>query len=145
MRGVSADQLLGLPIRLHGIQLGRAIDVIVDTTTWRVLGFDALCGDDVHRFLPLAAVRLFADGLAVGSALMLLEDVELAFYRKRGSTLRSLRGRSVKVGTRDVGALRGLVLGDDGAVAQLVVSSPEGERRIPVDDRVAVDAHATAA
>jgi hypothetical protein len=140
VRGLSADELLGLPVRLHGIQLGRPVDLIVDPAAWRVVGFDVLCGDEVHRFLPLAAVRLTGEELAVRSALMLLEEDELAFYRKRGSTFRALRGASVSVGRKRTGALRSLVLGDDGAVAQVVVDGPDGERRIPADAMVTVDA-----
>ena len=54
---VAADELLRLPVRLHGIQLGRPVDVLLDAEAWRVVGLDVLCGDEVHRFLPLGRGR----------------------------------------------------------------------------------------
>ena len=69
MRGLSAESLLQLPVRVRGIQLGRPVDVILDAQGARALGLDVLCGDDTHRFLPLAAVEVGEDHLAVSSAL----------------------------------------------------------------------------
>ena len=99
MRGLSADSLLRLPVRVRGIQLGRPVDLILDAQGERAIGLDVLCGDDTHRFLPLAAAEVRDDHLAVASALTLLAGAELDFYRGRGSTLRQLRGRD---GARDV-------------------------------------------
>ena len=146
MRRLPADDLLGLPVRLHGIALGRPVDLIVDPDSWRALGFDVLCGDDVHRFLPFAAVRVGDDHIAVGSALMLLEDAELAFYRARGATLRGLRGATVTIARKPAGELRGLIVGETGAILQVAVGSNGTERLIAADPRVAVDAaHRSAA
>ena len=72
---VSGEGTLRLPVRRHGIELGRPVDLIVDAPSGRALGFDVLCGDDVHRFLPVAAAQLGEEEIAVGSSLMLLEDV----------------------------------------------------------------------
>ena len=92
MRGRPAEELLRLPVRLHGIQLGRPVDLILDLVGERALGLDVLCGDDVHRFLPLAAATVGDDEITVRSALTLLEEAELAFYRSRASELSALRG-----------------------------------------------------
>ena len=62
-------------------ELGRAVDLILDESARRVLGFDVLCGDGEHRFLPLAAAEAAPGQIAVRSALTLLDPDELAFYR----------------------------------------------------------------
>jgi hypothetical protein len=79
-------------VRLRGIQLGRPAELIVDLDTRRVLGFDVLCGDDVHRFLPFAAVTIEDGELTVSSALTMLDEAELAFYRSRAATLPDPQG-----------------------------------------------------
>ena len=62
---IAADELLRLPVRMHGIQLGRPVDVLLDPDGRRVVGLDVLCGDEVHRFLPLAAAELAAEEIGV--------------------------------------------------------------------------------
>src|SRR5438067_198368 len=89
MRRFSSGDLRSLPIRLHGIELGRAVDLIVELETMRVLGLDVRCRDDTHRFLPLAAARVGEAEIAIGSALLLLD--ELPFYRARGRVRRQPR------------------------------------------------------
>ena len=92
MGSLSIAGMVGCPVRLHGILLGRPTDVVLDADGRRVLGFVVESGDDAPRFLPFAASQP-ADGvIAVGSALMLLDDV--AFYLKRGSSFRSLVARA---------------------------------------------------
>jgi hypothetical protein len=88
-------------VRLRGIQLGRPVDILLDLDAWNALGFVVLCGDDTRRFLPLAASQVLDDAIAVGSALMLLEDAE--FYEKRGTSFRALLGTELAGGiVRDV-------------------------------------------
>ncbi len=53
---------MGLPVRLHGIQLGRPVDLLLDPDTRRAVGLDLLCGDEVHRFLPVAVRQLPISG-----------------------------------------------------------------------------------
>ena len=55
MTRVLAGELLRLPVRTNGIEIGRPVDVIVDPARNRALGFDVLCRDESHRFLPLSA------------------------------------------------------------------------------------------
>ena len=132
MRARSAAALLRLPIRLHGIQLGRPTDLLVDPESWQVLGFVVRCGDESVRFLPWAASQPSEAEIAVGSSLLLLEDVE--FYEKRSVSLRSLLGGEVPVG----GVLRDLLLGDRGAVTELEIERDGLRRRVsPAGTRVA--------
>ena len=93
MRSATGTSMLQLPVRLHGIKLGRPTDLLLDRETWQVLGFVVRCGDDSTRFLPLAACRTSEDEISVQSALMLLEDV--AFYAKRAVSFRSLLNGAV--------------------------------------------------
>ena len=90
MSGVSASELLRLPVRVRGIEIGHAIDAIVDPAQKRVLGFDVLCRDESHRFLPLTAAVIRPEEIAVDSALTLLAEDQLDFYRKRARWLREL-------------------------------------------------------
>ncbi len=74
----AAEALLGLPVRVHGIELGRPVDVVLDLESRRAIGLEVRCPDDARRFLPLAAARLREDEVAVGSALLLLDEREVA-------------------------------------------------------------------
>jgi hypothetical protein len=133
MGGRPAEELLRLPVRLHGIQLGRPVDLIVDLDAERALGLDVLCGDEVHRFLPLAAARVAEDEITVSSALTLLEEAELAFYRTRASALSALRGSELERGSQPVGRLRDVVVADDGSLAAVLVEHAGAVDRV---DRV---------
>jgi hypothetical protein len=125
MGSLSAAASLQLRILLHGIQLGRPTDLLLDTEAWQVLGFVAHCGDESVRFLPYAAAQVSPEGIAVGSALMLLEDVE--FYVKRGVSFRSLLGADV--GAK--GLLRDVHIGAGGAVTELEIERDGALRRVP--------------
>jgi hypothetical protein len=124
----SATELLQLPVRLHGIRLGRPVDLLLDLAEWRALGFVVLCGDESTRFLVFAAVDLQEDAIDVPSALLLLEDVE--FYRGRSRSLRELLGEAVVRGRSELGELRDLLLMPDGSVDSLVVEQDEGSREV---------------
>ncbi len=124
----SATELLQLPVRLHGIRLGRPVDLLLDPAEWRALGFVVLCGDESTRFLVFAAVDLQEDAIDVPSALVLLEDVE--FYRDRSRSLRGLLGDAVVSGRRELGELRDLLLMPNGSVDSLVVAQDEGLREV---------------
>ena len=100
----SATELLQLPVELHGIRLGRPVDLLLDPTEWRALGFVVRCGDESSRFLVFAAADLREDAIEVTSALLLLEDVD--FYRDRSRSLRDLIG----------GELRDVLVAPDGSV-----------------------------
>ncbi len=119
----SATELLRLPVQLHGIRLGRPVDLLLDSEEWRVLGLVVLCGDGSRRFLVYAAASPREDEIDVRSALLLLEDVD--FYRGRSRSLRALLGGAVVNGRRELGELRDLLLAPDGTVAALVVEHEE--------------------
>jgi len=124
----SATELLQLPVQLHGIRLGRPVDLLLDLAEWRVLGFVVLCGDESTRFLVFAAVDLREDAIEVPSALLLLEDVE--FYRRRSRSLRGLLGDAVVSGRRELGELHDLLLLPGGNVESLVVKQDESIREV---------------
>jgi hypothetical protein len=123
MRALSVERMLRLAVRLHGIHLGRPVDVLHDPADWHAVGFVILCGDGSERFLPYAAARPGEDGIAVRSALVLLAEV--AFYRARTVSFRGLLGTEV-----GDGALRDLLLERDGTVAAVVADVDGVERRL---------------
>ena len=131
MTEVSGDELLALPVRLHGIELGRPVDVLLDRDGLRAVGLDVLCGDEVHRFLPLPTAAVEAEALTIHSPLVLLEEDELDFYRARAFALGSLRGRPVTRSGKNVGKLRDVVVAPGGDLRAVVL---EGGERIPFDD-----------
>lgn len=120
----SATELLQLPVQLHGIRLGRPVDVLLDPEDWRALGFVVLCRDESRRFLVFAATDLQPDAISVTSALLLLEDV--GFYLDRSRSLRTLLGAAVANGGHGLGELRDLLVAPDGRVEGLVVEEADG-------------------
>jgi sporulation protein YlmC with PRC-barrel domain len=83
------DELLERTVVMNGIQIGRVVDVILDRENGDVIGFEVRCEDGRHRFLPRAAATSRDSIVAVDSPFALLDSDELAFYRRRGVTLRS--------------------------------------------------------
>lgn len=124
----SATHLLQLPVQLHGIVLGRPVDLLLDPAAWRAIGFVVLCGDENERFLVYPAADQLEDELAVQSALLLLEDVD--FYRDRSRSLRSLLGGAIVSEGHEAGELRDLLVGRDGNVEALVVAQDEAVHEV---------------
>jgi hypothetical protein len=87
MRGRAASELLSLPVRLRGIHLGTPVEALLDARIDRLLGFEVLCGDGARRFLPFAVARVQADEIAVESALTLIDERDLGFYRRNSRSL----------------------------------------------------------
>jgi hypothetical protein len=133
---IRADALLGLPVRLHGIGLGRPADLLLDRSELRVVGLDVLCGDEIHRFLPFATTAIAADEIMIKSPFVLLEEDELAFYRARTFALAKLRGHGVERNGRLVGRLVDVVIGNDGALRELVVDTGGPQERVAFDASV---------
>jgi hypothetical protein len=96
-RGPNVETLLQRRVCFGDIELGRVVDVILDTSIRRVLGLDVLCGDRVRRFLPFGACELVDGVVGVESALVLSDELE--FYRSRGQALTVLRRRGVPLRT----------------------------------------------
>jgi hypothetical protein len=144
MGSLSASAALRLPVRLRGIQLGRPVDLLLETDTWNALGFVVRCRDRSQRFLPLAAAETTEDEIRVASALMLLEDV--GFYRARGTSYRSLLGGEVQRSGRSAGRLRDLLLAN-GEVTELELDrgGASGVVRVPAPGFVVVPSRASAA
>lgn len=126
----SAAVSLQLPVQLRGIQLGWPVDILLDLDGWNVLGFVVLCGDDSRRFLPYAAAVVSDEVIAVGSALMLLEDA--GFYERRGVSFRSLLGTEL-----EGGALRDVTLDATGHVTELEIEREGVLVTAPVPARAA--------
>jgi len=82
MKGRPIAELLSLPVRMHGIQLGRTVQALVDVSADRLLGLELVCGDGAHRFLPFAVARVGAREIEVSSALALIDERDLAYYRR---------------------------------------------------------------
>ena len=143
MGSLSAAELVGTPVRLHGILLGRPVDLLLDAGARRVVGFVVESGDDAPRFLPFAASQPHEGVIEVASALMLLDDV--AFYRKRGVSFRSLIGTLVEQESVPVGTLMDMHVDTTGAVAELEVETDGLRQRVPAGAATLVSPAATAA
>jgi hypothetical protein len=141
MGASSAVAALHLPVRLHGIKLGRPVDMLVELDTWHVVGFVVRCGDGTTRFLPYGACQVGDDEIAVASSLMLLEDV--GFYTSRGTSFRSLLGGIVTRNGRAAGTLRDLLLGP-GHVDALEIERGESVVHIPASGSRAAPSQAAA-
>ena len=85
-----AGELLRLPVRTRNIEIGRPVDVIVDPVHNLAVGFDVLCRDDEHRFLPWTAAVVDETSISVESPIVMLAEEQLAFYRARARSLREL-------------------------------------------------------
>jgi hypothetical protein len=132
----SAAALLGLPVRLHSIQLARPVDLLVDATAWRALGFLVESSDGVTRFLPFAASQPAEKEIEVHSALMLLDDA--AFYRKRGVSLRALLGEEIRHDGEAAGTLLDVLVDSSGRIRELELEQNEAIVHVPaVGSRVA--------
>jgi hypothetical protein len=129
VRGFTASELLRRPVRLRGIHLGRTVDVLLHPHEPHVLGLDVLCGDERHRFLPVAAAEVRRDHVDAASPLVLLDLRDDSFYRLQARPLTALRGTQVDGG----GELEDVLLGPDWRIVELVL---EGGERIPLDGLV---------
>jgi len=139
----SAVSLLGLPVRFHGSRLGRTADLLVDARRWRLLGFVVECGDEMERFLPFAASQPGDDEIAVGSPLMLLDDV--GFYRAHAFSVRTVLGAGIERAGRHAGALSDLVVARTADVDELEVDVDGRPRRVPAAGSSVSSPAATAA
>ena len=98
--------MLKLPVCVRGIELGKPVDLIVDREVTRTIGFDVLCGDDAHRFLPFAVAKVGAKSIEVHSPFVLLDFDQVAFYREQASSLRALDGDREPLLVDEDGSLR---------------------------------------
>jgi len=124
--GLCASAVESRPVCYADIRLGVVVDVLLDDGLRRVLGFDVLCGDRAHRYLPLAACEILADSIAVPSALVLMRQ-ELDFYRQRARALTAVRGFPVRRRDRALGTVVDLVFAPNGELVELVLETEEGQ------------------
>ena len=124
-----ATELLTLRVTHNGIDLGRAVDVLLDLDAGRAVGLEVRCGDDAVRFLPLGAAQLGPQAAEAGSPLGLVDDA--GFYRARGTAFRALRGAEVKRGGTALGPLADVLVDPNGAISRFVVQTPAGETEVP--------------
>jgi hypothetical protein len=139
VRSLPAEQLLRFPVRLDGMDIGRAVDLILDPGHGRALGLDVLCRDEVHRFLPLAAADVDLAEIRLSTPFALVDDAGFEFYRGRTSSLRTLKGSQVARGGVMVGPLRDVVVSAEGEIEAFVVESAEGAETVPVAPGVSLD------
>jgi hypothetical protein len=127
----SGDELLALPVRLHGVQLARAVDLLLDRDGLRAVGLDLLCGDGVRRFLALPTAAIDDEQVAVLSALVFREADELEFYRSRTVALSALRGGAVERKGEELGRLVDVVVGPAGELRAMLVEQNGRTARLP--------------
>jgi hypothetical protein len=137
--GLPGEQLLRFPVRLNGLDVGRAVDLIIDPAHGRALGIDVLCRDDVHRFLPLAAAEVDDKEIRLSSPFALVDDTGFDFYRDRTSSLRSLKGRHVERRGRDLGELQDVLVSGEGKIEAFLVQSGDDSAEVPLDPEVSLD------
>jgi hypothetical protein len=83
MEGRLLSEVLSLPVRMHGIVLGRPVGAFVHQSSNLLVGFEILCGDGARRFLPFGVARVLADEIALDSALALIDERDVDYYRRR--------------------------------------------------------------
>jgi uncharacterized protein YrrD len=124
--GLRASAVESRPVSYADIRLGVVVDVLLDDELRRVLGFDVLCGDRAHRYLPLPACEILESSIAVPSALVLMRQ-ELDFYRQRGRALTAVRGFPARRRGRALGTVVDLVFAPNGELVEVVVETEEGQ------------------
>jgi hypothetical protein len=102
-----AYELLELPVRVRGIELGRPVDLLIHPQEGRALGFDVLCGDQAHRFLPFVVAAVQEDAIEIDSPFLLLDFGQVDFYREQATTLRDLNGDGADIVVREDGTIEG--------------------------------------
>ena len=85
------ERLLDLPVRHHGITLGRVTDVLLDDRG-APIGLAVLSVADEAGFLPWPSAELDPDEVRVPYPLALLSGGELEFYRGSSRSLVEERG-----------------------------------------------------
>ena len=90
-------------------ELGRPIDLLIDREAPRAVGFEILCGDRAHRFLPFAVTTLKEDAIEIESPLVLLDFAQVGFYREQATTLSELNGDAGEVFVERDGSIKGVI------------------------------------
>jgi hypothetical protein len=91
--GALAD-LLGVAVRVGTIRVGEVAGVFVDETGARAIGLEVASAGGLRRFLPWFAAIRTEGGIALTSALLLVDD---------GASYERLGAHAVRDGTRLAG------------------------------------------
>ena len=67
-------ELLGVTVRVGTVRIGEVVGVFVDRAEGRAIGLEVAGAGGTRRFLPWVAARTGAGGIAVDSALLLVDD-----------------------------------------------------------------------
>jgi hypothetical protein len=125
---LSGNDLVGTPVRWHGVRVGRAADVLFDLGVRRVLGVEVDCGNGERRFLALAACELSAGGIALVSPHAMVDAAGLSFYRDHSRSLGALLGSVVYRRGNAAGVLEDLALLPNGDIERVVLRRGGGSR-----------------
>src|SRR5437868_13732979 len=86
----SATELLLLPVQLHGIRLGRPVDLLLDLAEWRGVGFVVVRGGGSPRLLAFPPAGLRGGAAGAASARPVLGGV--GRLRRRSRSFGARRG-----------------------------------------------------
>ena len=104
--------LLGAPVRVATVRIGEVSGVFVDETRTRAIGLEVASAGGARRFLPWVAATCVEGGVAVSSALLLVDD---------GQSYERLGAQAL----RDAGSVAGVVVHPDGCLERPpAVSAP---------------------
>jgi hypothetical protein len=139
-------EVLNRSVRIHGIDVGEPVDVLLDPDLRCVLGLEVHCRDGVNRFLPWLAGELQPDELLVELPVALLDGPQLEYYREHALALNALRRLPVAGFDTPAARVEDVVVDARGRVVALEIDARRRRRTIELDrvrvetDRVVVDA-----
>ena len=99
--------LLGLPVRLGDVTLGRVEDIVLQPGLDRIVGLVLEGRGGLSLFLPWVAASPEPDRVSIGSVFALLAGPELDFYVANG----------VRLSDAPIGALPEALVADSGALS----------------------------
>lgn len=86
-RPLPIRSLIGTPVRVGDVAVGRVSDVVFDHDLARVVGLVVSTRGTHRRFLPWIAATRTPSHVATSSVLAVLSTSELAFYLEHGTKL----------------------------------------------------------
>jgi hypothetical protein len=98
-------------VRVGTVRIGEVSGVFVDETRTRAIGLEVTTAGGARRFLPWVAATCLEGGVAVSSALLLVDD---------GQSYERLGAHAL----RDAGSLAGVVAHPDGCLERPPAVSP---------------------
>lgn len=123
-------EVLNRSVRIHGIDVGEPVDVLLDPDLRRVLGLEVHCRDGVNRFLPWLAGELQPDQLSVELPVALLDGPQLDYYRKHSLALNALRRLPVAGAGVPTARIEDVIVDSRGQVLALELDERHRKRTI---------------